>query len=265
MTARLHDPAEPLAPLFLEGPSAPGLGHARTVTFEFQSGGDRVAGRLLLPADAARPAPLVLVGHGRGGSKDAPYLDSAVGPWVARGAAAAMIDFPLHGSRRSAKLDEHLLRARGGAAGGLEGELHAQLARQAASDLHRAVAVLGAHPAVDAGRLVYAGFSMGTILGVAFCADAPAVRAAALAIGGAGFGPGDTDPARHVGRFAPRPLLFVQAERDETIPRSRAEALHAAAGEPKQVLWFDCTHGELPGRALKAMWTFLAPHLGLAA
>ena len=87
------------------------------------------------------------------------------------------------------------------------------------------------------------------------------MRAAALAIGGGGIGPEAADPARHIARFAPRPLLFVNATRDERIPRERAEALHAAAAEPKQVLWFECGHRDLPGRALKAMWQFLAPHL----
>ena len=105
--------------------------------------------------------------------------------------------------------------------------------------------------------------TLGTILGALFCASEPRVRAAALAVGGAGFGPAGLDPARHIARFAPRPLLFVNATRDDRIPRAHAEALHAAAAEPKQVLWFECGHADLPGRALKAMWGFLAPHLAL--
>ena len=36
---------------------------------------------------------------------------------------------------------------------------------------------------------------------------------------------------------------------------------HAAAREPKQVVWFDGGHRELPGRGAKAMWTFLRRHL----
>ena len=57
-----------------------------------------------------------------------------------------------------------------------------------------------------------------------------------------------------MGRIAPRPVLFVGATRDQTIPRAATEALFAAAGEPKQLLWFDATHDALPGAALKAMW-----------
>jgi uncharacterized protein len=90
------------------------------------------------------------------------------------------------------------------------------------------------------------------------------VRAAALAVGGAGLGPKSIDPVAHIGAFAPRPLLFVNATRDERIPRKAAEALHGAARDPKEVLWFDAGHSDLPGRALKAMWGFLATHLRVA-
>ena len=108
---------------------------------------------------------------------------------------------------------------------------------------------------------VWASRQLGTILGVPFCAEETRVRAAALAIGGGGIGPVASDPVAHIPRLAPRPVLFVNASRDETIPRENAEALHEAARDPKEVLWFDCTHSELPGAALKAMWRFLGNHL----
>jgi hypothetical protein len=47
------------------------------------------------------------------------------------------------------------------------------------------------------------------------------------------------------------------------MPRAATESLFAAAGEPKQLLWFDGGHDGLPGRALKEMWRFLCLHLGL--
>ena len=50
----------------------------------------------------------------------------------------------------------------------------------------------------------------------------------------------------------------VVLDNDTTI-----EALHAAATEPKEVAWFEGTHTELPGVALKSMWTFLAANVGL--
>ena len=255
-----HD--EPIGALFTDRAAPPSLASIRAQRFEYTSRGDRVCGRLLLPAEAKGAQPLALVGHGAGGSKDAPYLDAAVGPWVRAGAAVASIDFPLHGERASAKLSERLLA--GLAPGGAADPLLVDFAAQSVRDLERALDALALHPEVDVGRTVYAGFSLGTMLGALFCAGEPRVRAAALAIGGGGMGPESIDPARHIARFAPRPVLFVNATRDERIPRDRAECLHAAAGDPKEVLWFDCGHADLPGRALKAMWQFLRPHLKLA-
>lgn len=43
-------------------------------------------------------------------------------------------------------------------------------------------------------------------------------------------------PVDHVGRIAPRPVLFVHGEMDTYIPVEHAEDLHRAAGEPKE-LW----------------------------
>jgi hypothetical protein len=57
----------------------------------------------------------------------------------------------------------------------------------------------------------------------------------------------------------------VNATRDQHIPRDASEALFAAAGEPKRIEWFEGTHGQLPGVALKAMWQFLRGHLDLSA
>lgn len=233
--------------------------------FEYTSRGDRVPGLLLTPPGDG-PFPLVLVQHGATGSKDAEYLDAVRLPWVRRGAAVASIDFPLHGERASAKLTEQVLAifgARGAAAPG-EVALMEEFSRQAASDLVRAIDALAPLPEIDAGRIAYVGFSMGAILGSLFLPYDPRIVAAVLAVGGAGFGPPALDPVAHIGGFAPRPLLFVNATRDERISRRAAEALHAAARDPKRVLWFDAGHTDLPGAALKAIWSFLAEQLRVA-
>jgi dienelactone hydrolase len=257
------DPHEPTSLFLREAESPAGSSAVRQLDFEFSSRGDRVPGRLLLPADRQRPFPLILAQHGAGGAKDADYMDTACLPWVRGGAAVASIDFPLHGRRASAKLSERIVRlfeARS-VLGGFEAELWIGFVRQGVIDLRRTMDALTELPEIDAGRIAYAGFSLGTILGVPFCAEDARVKAAALAIGGGGVGPVASDPVGHVPRIAPRPVLFVNASRDETIPRASAEALHEAARNPKEVLWFDCTHAELPGAALKAMWRFLERHL----
>jgi dienelactone hydrolase len=257
------DPYEPISLFRREAESPAGWTAVQQMDFELSSSGDRVPGRLLLPADRRPPLPLILAQHGAGGAKDADYMDTACLPWVRGGAAVASIDFPLHGDRASAKLSERILRlfeVRSDLSS-FDAELWIGFVRQGVIDLRRTLAALAGLPEIDAGRIAYAGFSLGTIVGAPFCAEEPRVKAAVLAIGGGGVGPVASDPVGHIPRFAPRPVLFVNAARDETIPRESAEALHQAARSPKEVLWFDCTHSELPGAALKAMWRFLERHL----
>lgn len=231
---------------------------------EFNSGGDRVPARLVLPGRGAAHHPLVLLQHGRGGSKSAEYMDYAAGPWARGGAAVLSIDFPLHGERSSAKLGDRVLAALGGGSDASGQALWIDYVRRAVRDLQRALDAAAEIPEIDSERCVYASFSLGSILGATFLGSDSRPRAAALALGGGGWGPPAVDPVHHLGRFAPRPILFVNASRDETIPRGATEALFDAAGEPKRIEWFDCTHSALPGRALKAMWQFLRDPLGLS-
>ncbi|MCL4684245.1 hypothetical protein KJ059_05775 [Myxococcota bacterium] len=255
---------EPLATWLVPLPPHPGRPGVRSVRFEYSSRGDRVPGLLLLPADGPGPYPLVLLQHGAGDSKDSDLLDAVRLPWVRGGVAVASIDFPLHGERTSAKLSEILLASLADLHGAERRHavtLWQGFATQAVHDLGRALDALSPHAEIAEDRVAYAAFSLGAILGALYCGQEPRLRAAALALGGGGFGPPALDPARHIGRFAGRPLLLVNATGDERIPRSAADALHAAAAAPKEVLWFDSGHHDLPGRALKAMWLFLARSL----
>lgn len=254
-----HDAAEPLA--FQRRETAPpeAFAGARCVRFELTSRGDRVPGRLLLPAsETAAPHPLVLLQHGAGGSMESPYLDAA-GPWVRGGAAVATIDFPLHGERSNAKFSAVLAAPNHASSE----TLRIEFARQSIIDLRRTVDALAALPEIDGERIAYGGFSLGAMLGAVFCAVDPRPCAAALALAGGGFGPDAIDPCRFVGAVSPRPILFVNATRDETVPRAATEALYQAAQEPKKIEWFDGSHQQLPGVALKAMWIHLRDALGL--
>lgn len=235
--------------------------------FELTSRGDRVPGRLLRRGAGDRPLPLILLAHGASGSKEAPYIEATARPWARGGAAVACIDLPLHGERASGKLTERFLaglrfQEPSAPPGGLRG-LWREVTRQAVSDLRRTLDALAELPGIDAERVAFAGFSWGAILGACFCGVDPRPRAAALALAGGGFGPPDLDPVSWIARFAPRPALFVAAREDERIPRTATEALFEAAGDPKELLWFEGGHQDLPGRALKAMWGFLRAPLGI--
>lgn len=261
-----HDVDEPLGLWTTSAPVPEHWPDLRALRFEFSSRGDRVPGRLLLPPRGEGPFPVILLQHGRSGSKEAEYIDFAAGPWATRGAAVATIDFPLHGERASAKLSEMLIASLQG--GSDPSEADAMLVReffhQSVVDLRRAVDALEQTPQVDTKRLAYAAFSLGTVIGATFCGLDPRPCAAAFAIGGGGGGPPDLDPAHTIRGFAPRPSLYVNATRDEVFSRESALALFEGSGEPKEHLWFEGTHTQLPGEALKAMWLFLSRHLEIA-
>jgi fermentation-respiration switch protein FrsA (DUF1100 family) len=51
------------------------------------------------------------------------------------------------------------------------------------------------------------------------------------------------EPARHIGRIAPRPLLLINGTADRLVPRASAERLREAAGDPVRQIWLP--HGHL--------------------
>ena len=253
---------EPLGLLLQPVATPDPFGDSRCFRFEYSSRGDRVPGRLLLPALATQTVPLILLQHGTRGSKEAVYLDVAA-PWVKAGAAVASIDFPLHGERTSAKLSERFFGTLD--SGSVEADegareianlLWVDFTKQAVTDLRRSLDALTGHEEIDADRVGFGGFSLGGIIGALFCSVEPRVRGATLALAGGGLGPPEIDPCAAIGDMAPRPLLFLNTLEDQRIPRTATDALYAAAGDPKQIEWFPGGHTDLPGRAMKSMWQF---------
>jgi hypothetical protein len=219
-----------------------------------------VPGRVLLPCPGRAPCPLLLLALA---GEPASAADALAAAWAGAGAAVARIDLPLHGARASVKLGEILRGPAEGAPRALVEGLRREFARQAVVDLRRCLDALARPPAVDPGRIAFAGFGLGAQVGASFCALDPRPRAVALAFARAGGGVAELDPAGSVGRIAPRPLLFVDARRAGEEPPEPAVRLHAAAGGPREVLWLE-PGGGLTERALEAIGTFLARALGLA-
>jgi len=231
----------------------------RAERFEYSSRGDRVAGRLWRPRRGGEH-PLVLLQH----PDDPTRVEGIGGSWVRQGAAVAAIDLPLHGRREDHKLASQLAPNLASSGTRHGDALAIELARQAVIDLERALDALTTMDGVDPDRIAYAGFRLGALIGAAFCALDPRPRASVLALGGAGLALADIDPGAYVARFAPRPLLLVNALRDDAVPREAAEALARAARDPVKQLWFDAGPEDLPEAALAAIWEFLANALGLA-
>jgi fermentation-respiration switch protein FrsA (DUF1100 family) len=50
------------------------------------------------------------------------------------------------------------------------------------------------------------------------------------------------EPTRYAAAIAPRPLLMINGAGDSLVPRVHAEALYAAAREPKELIWVQGEH-----------------------
>lgn len=124
-------------------------------------------------------------------------------------------------------------------------------------------------PEVDPRRLAGVGASLGVPFISAWAARDARVAAVALVYGGGEIGAlfeanlrrtigvgalrwlvaraaagllGELDPARTVGRIAPRPLLLVGSRQDDRVPARSVEALVRSARGPVTTVWFPGRH-----------------------
>ena len=196
---------------------------------------DRVPGHLYLPKKIKGRVPAVLVQHGIGDKKRAEYIVECCKMLNARGIIALAIDAPDRGERKQP-----------GQRGPNMVNLIAVQAwyRQHCGDYSRALDYLATRPDVDAQRLGYVGFSWGAITDITFTAHDPRVRAMTSVVGGGLIGllGKKLDPVSNVRRIAPRPLLFINAKKDQIVLRPFANTLHKAAGPHAIVKWYDTDH-----------------------
>lgn len=218
----------------------------------------RVPALLHLPEGKA-PYPAVIFLHGIGDHKDADYMQVGDSMFVAAGMAVLRLDIDLHGERA---LPEMPLK---------QAEAYPYLMRdvlaQTVFDLRRAVDLLDQREDIDAARTAFLGISLGGIIGTVFCGVEPRVEYPMIALAGGGlrfalFGAkavlakyrdllAPVEPLNFVGRIAPRPVLFLNASRDQIIPGPAARMLHSRARGPKKVIWYDAPHHMPPWPAFR--------------
>jgi dienelactone hydrolase len=56
----------------------------------------------------------------------------------------------------------------------------------------------------------------------------------------------EIDPITHIPNLAPAPVFFQFATDDVHVPRERADEFFAAAGDPKEISWYEAGHGLNP-------------------
>lgn len=206
------------------------MGDVASSTTSFAAGAARVPVLLVEPAGGP-PAPAVIFLHGLGVSKETHEKEAR--SLAAAGLAACLPDAPHHGSRRSDLLDA-MDRARGD-------EAFALLLRfvgEAAQEIPALVDGLleRGHP-----RVAIAGISMGAFTALAAAAGEPRLVAIVSILGSPEWVPASgvvppglheqarRAPAHRLDAFARRPLLLLNAGRDQHVPpepaRRFAEAL----------------------------------------
>jgi len=212
------------------------MGDIREVRFSFELNGETVPGLFYLPNEWAEPVPLVLIQHPGMGSKDDYFVAEIARQWARRGWACGGLDAPLHGERAGHD-PMSLFR---------KPERFASLRAQFAAEVTAAIDLLAAAYPVNMARLGFAGYSMGSMLGIPAVARDGRFKAAAFCLVGEG---GLAGPVEGVDADVPKlgavAVRVIGKLQDQLIPRAATEALYNALPGEKDIAWFPGGHFEI--------------------
>jgi dienelactone hydrolase len=214
----------------------------------------RVPALVLTPEDADGPRPVVLLGHGAGGSKDEPQMLS-IARWLVRreAFAVALIDGPVHGERRTSPDSNVGQEAR-------QILVSPETYEGMAADWRRTLDACGELPNVGNERSAYFGFSMGCVLGIKTVAAEPRFACAVLAIGGI-LGEATPNPLAEAAATIDRPVLMINQSEDEIFSRQSTFRLYDALSGPKRVFFYPGAHTGVPREAMERTREFLHAQL----
>ena len=229
--------------------------------FDLERESGTVPGILWTPAEYDRPVPLVLMGHGGSGHKrsDRQLMLGRRLATVSQ-VASATIDGPFHGDRVPEQLDRQQYQAMMAAMGvdkvtdGMVDDWTATL--DAVSQLD----------GIDANRIAYMGFSMGTRFGLPYVAAAGGrLRCAVLGKNGLRQTSGMANMAPRFERDAPTikvPVLYHVQWDDELFPRAGQFELFDLLGtSDKRLIAFPGPHSTSTPEAVHAWCAFVTRHL----
>lgn len=228
------------------------MGDVREVQFWFELEDEFVPGVAYLPAGDDAPLPLAELQHPAMGSKDDYFVSEVGRNWARRGWVCMGLDAPLHGERR-----RHdpiaLLREAGRFAA-----VRAQFAAETTTAIDFLVRTLP----VDAARLGFVGYSMGSMLGLPAVARDGRFKAAAFCLTGEGGLAGEvTGPDSDAARLGSVAVRVVGKLNDELIPRERTEALYDAIPGEKDIRWLPGGHFEIGPDVVRMAEEWLRTHL----
>jgi len=210
---------------------------------------ERVTALLSFPKNVQRPMPAVIYLHGIGDHKAADYMRLGDSLLVEAGFAVLRLDAQYHGERKSSGFSLNLLKDCPFA--GRDGIV------QTVFDLRRAADLLDEEQEIATEHTGFLGVSLGGVIGSVFVGVEERIEYPIIALAGGGlkflYGTGalkpeirnmlaPIEPLNFIKRVQPRPLLFINAEHDEVVPKATTKALFAAAGKPKEIRWYDSGH-----------------------
>jgi predicted esterase len=129
-------------------------------------------------------------------------------------------------------------------------------------ELRRALDVLLAQPNIDMKRVAFVGHDLGMMCGAVMAGVDRRVTAWALQAGTTSFSHwylysprlegaarqakidelAPLDPILYLPKASPAPVLLQFGHKDPHVTDARAQAFYDAAGQPKQILWYDAGH-----------------------
>ncbi len=216
---------------------------------------DRVPAVLALPREGKGPFPCVIFVHGIGDDKQFMAENKLDEPFVKAGFAFVCFDQLMRGERKQKGLLNTLAAFR-------------VRASCTVNDTRKLLDYLDTRPDIATNRIYLCGASYGAMTGCTAMAFDKRIQAGVLVYGGGLlkellFAPTSVqevgrwryvlwpvtwyfasvwDPVKYVGAIAPRPLLIQNGKADTIIPQVCARALQTAAGQPKQIKWYEGDH-----------------------
>ncbi|MGK2938419.1 MAG: alpha/beta hydrolase [Solirubrobacteraceae bacterium] len=245
-----------------------GDGHAdklvsvRTVEFPTKVDGTDVTGLMAVPRGVASRGCVIWQFGFRSTKENADYAWQGL---AAVGLTTFSIDMRSHGAR-AADADEYQEVVD-------DPEAFDAMVRGTIGDFKSATDFLEKQPECD-GHVGFAGVSLGGAIGTVFAAQDKRIEAVVLAVTPGSWRQVVTapespmlrgivddpkalsaalktydplDPARYVGRIAPRPVLIISGKSDQTVVFSNARKLQKAAREPKTIFNFNGGHNPVVG------------------
>lgn len=220
-----------------------GLVALRSVSYTSAFDGERVTGSLAVPRALASRG-CVIWQYDAGSTKE-----TSAPAWQGLGAlglSGFAIDLRFHGARASSP-DEHRRALQ-------DPGTFRELVRGSVGDLRSAVSYLERQRSC-ARNIAYVGIGLGGAIGTILAAGDPRVKAVALVatpgtwsgVSAVGGGDASLDPARFIGRIAPREVLVLSGDADRVVSRSSARALRAAARRPSSFVEYRGGHDPAVG------------------